>query len=554
MYPTQHPSKPAPNIFNLPTGEARLKVLKMVNRKSGEQWHIISVIEVLEPDMQDYNAPDTHIGSKKHASDYSLFVETASFALSDAFYRDPQHHFSYTCNGHQNDLKFQGETYLHIPENKERGLLVPETAISMGALTRVLPDREGPTWVKAFVDEKDVVWNKIAADSATLNQLSDLSMREFGVDLQTYKEHIGNIYIVWHHPLFRCFRDVSVPTSDNVLIEVHRREDRREPFTIELIEQNHNRDAVRAGKLVAFDGMQDIVKILLPHKPNQHFIRVFDKDGILIQDTNLTRLQLNLQFGVVEQEMRLVHKDEETGSDVVDAVISKVRTEMSGRGKDRLNDEQNYFVTKDSERDYIQMSLSKEFLFLDGDKDNKDANVRKAREYVRAIIERTKTVCYICDDYFCSEDFIQYVPYIKEIGAKVRILNSEPDLSKDIVNNLVHSVCHYNKSVGRDDVECHCLGGKKSLLHDRFVIVDDDVWAIGCSFTQMGSRACCIYKIPQSPAAKIKETVEDWWQNHSKPLDVAAKELDGKEPEKRDTIKERCMTCTHKPECYGKDK
>ena len=554
MYPTKQPLKPGPNIFNHPTGEARLKVLKMVHRKTGEQWHLMSVIEVMEPDMQDYKASDTHVGSKKHSSDYSLFVETASFVLSDAFYHDPQHHFSYTCNGYQNDLKFHGETYLHIPENKDRGLLVPETAICMGALTRVLPTRDGPTWVKTFVDDKDVVWNQIAKNNATLNQLSDLSVREFRVDLQTYKEHIGNIYIVWHHPVFRCFRDVSVPASDNVLIEVHRRIASSEPFTIELIEQNHNRDAVRAGKLVTFDGMQDTVKIPLPHKPDRHFIRVFDKDGMLIQDTNLTHLHLNLQMGVVEEEVHIVHKDQKTGEDVIDAVIPKVRTELSDRGKDRQNDEQNYFVTKDGERDYIQMALSKEFLFLDGDKENKDANVQKAREYVRAIIERTKTVCYICDDYFCSVDFEQYVPYVKEIGAKVRILNSEPDLSKDIVNDLVHSVCHYNKSVGRDDVECHCLEGKKSLLHDRFVIVDDDVWAIGCSFTQMGSRACCIYKIPQSPAAKIKETVEDWWQNHSKPLDVAAKELDGKESEKRETIKERCKTCSHKPECYGEDK
>ena len=145
MYPNHKPSKPAPNIFNHPTGEARLKVLKMVHRKTGEQWHLMSVIEVMEPDMQDYKASDTHVGSKKHSSDYSLFVETASFVLSDAFYHDPQHHYSYTCNSYQNDLKFHGETYLHIPENKDRGLLVPETATCMGALTRVLTTREGPT-------------------------------------------------------------------------------------------------------------------------------------------------------------------------------------------------------------------------------------------------------------------------------------------------------------------------------------------------------------------------------------------------------------------------
>lgn len=75
MFPTKRTTKPAQNIFNLPSGEARLKVLKMTDRKTGEQWHLMSVIEVLEPDMQDYNAPDKHVGSSKSNKGYSLFVE-----------------------------------------------------------------------------------------------------------------------------------------------------------------------------------------------------------------------------------------------------------------------------------------------------------------------------------------------------------------------------------------------------------------------------------------------------------------------------------------------
>lgn len=75
-------------------------------------------------------------------------------------------------------------------------------------------------------------------------------------------------------------------------------------------------------------------------------------------------------------------------------------------------------------------------------------------------------------------------------------MSSLGDMNKECAMRLAHVVDQYNNAIGKECAMARMLRGNKSVLHDRFIVCDDDIWAVGASFNELGARASVIYKIP----------------------------------------------------------
>ena len=68
----------------------------------------------------------------------------------------------------------------------------------------------------------------------------------------------------------------------------------------------------------------------------------------------------------------------------------------------------------------------------------------------------------------------------------------------------------YNAIVNGSKVKCRVMRGQ-SDLHDRFLVVDNNVWILGTSLNNFGERATTIAMVPEESRAKIISKVDSWW-------------------------------------------
>jgi len=118
-------------------------------------------------------------------------------------------------------------------------------------------------------------------------------------------------------------------------------------------------------------------------------------------------------------------------------------------------------------------------------------------------------------------DIVEFAFYIKNSGVKINILNSKEYISKEKeeAKKIANIIKEYNdKPFGK--IEVRTLRGD-SILHDRFIVTDKDVWFIGSSFNEFGSRATCIAKVPYSSDKLIIKEIEKWFNSNEFSQDIS---------------------------------
>lgn len=139
----------------------------------------------------------------------------------------------------------------------------------------------------------------------------------------------------------------------------------------------------------------------------------------------------------------------------------------------------------------------------------------EAMAFVRERIARARERIIIADPYFGVLQVPQYLLAITSDTVKIQILTSrlafESVISPECENketsstqkpNLVQKLEHLTieidqiKKEGNPNFEVMVLRGKSPTLHDRFLVVDNQVWFLGNSLNTLGDRASMIIKLP----------------------------------------------------------
>lgn len=130
----------------------------------------------------------------------------------------------------------------------------------------------------------------------------------------------------------------------------------------------------------------------------------------------------------------------------------------------------------------------------------------EARTFIRSLISRANEQITIIDPYAAGAQVIDYAAFVSTDQIKVNVLTSFAPLNlpentdfasskKELLDEFQESIELFKLRGIPLDIR-FMAGGKKPVLHDRFLIIDEQVWFCGNSLNQIGVRQGMILKLP----------------------------------------------------------
>ena len=130
-------------------------------------------------------------------------------------------------------------------------------------------------------------------------------------------------------------------------------------------------------------------------------------------------------------------------------------------------------------------------------------DVRKAKEKLRALIRPAKQRIRIVDPYLGLREFQSFALATSNTNVIIEILSSASYLKKKKKNHIKENGEEFfdhlkglPQSGKFNNVEVRVMPGKKPEIHDRFLIVDNQVWVLGSSLNEFGLRGTVLVLLP----------------------------------------------------------
>ena len=148
----------------------------------------------------------------------------------------------------------------------------------------------------------------------------------------------------------------------------------------------------------------------------------------------------------------------------------------------------------------------------------------EAAKFVRDTIGGACRTVMIADPYFGVHELLAFVHAIRSPDVKLQILSSAEHLKeKDDKGPQFQKALDQTFQTYSSTPKVRVLPGNPPPLHDRFLVIDDDVWLSGNSLHTIGERAGMIVRLPD-PEPVIEElnrlwnegtSIHDWLENRS---------------------------------------
>lgn len=482
-------------------------------------YMLFSVIELLQPDMQDFNDYRGEGGKYIYRSEtsnsskpYNVYMTIDWMTIDEAFLQEPYNHFCV----YGTSYKFYSNRYRLRPAMDELPYIMNDSYHdSNNELQKVLPLRQCSKALYSFIANDDIASSIINENDYLRRQLQEVSTKYYGADLSLFPDHYGNIYIVQYNSYFRQVYFVSSSEPKGLYVNFKYRKPKPEKLLIRISSKN------KAGfysfeRDVEIDCSQNSHFIDLPSSPEVVSIKIFDPIGTLIYYfDNMSFIRaINYNMNVKSKDVTLAYVD---GNGENKQRVEKFVSESHTIGQSSTRDA--IFEERETRSAYLTLEQSLEFVLFDGDKDKKEENIRKAKDCVKRILNRARKRCIICDPYFNLKDLYEFVFTMSSLSVDIRIMSSKEFLAKNAeegaktAEKIINEISRYQNHVG-GTIQFRLLKGQ-SPLHDRFIVADDEVWLLGSSFNEFGNRATTIVKVPQVSARRVYGMAEEWWSDSS---------------------------------------
>ncbi|MEP1891830.1 MAG: VPA1262 family N-terminal domain-containing protein, partial [Cyclobacteriaceae bacterium] len=393
---------------------------------------------------------------------------------------------------------------------------------------RILPKRNTSfrVWSKLNTDKK---WLKDYSDKV-FDKIGDISRQNLGFDLSAIPEHIGNIYLFGCNPILRKWGSKLIDREKELFLSFHEREGHTIVGCELVLEEERSKNT---GFTLRKEITSRREKVELPYFPHAVHTKIYDQSGNLIERSFGTWINFQFNMSIQESVMNLEVKGGK-GTEVVSIPkYSRVATNTVG---DYDLSTARYLRSALDERRFEELESNKEFIFFP----NAENSKVKAQSTVRELLNMAGSRCMILDPYFQASDLV-YAFIIRNISIPIQIISSASFLKEEIKirevqkkllrrfyrwmvsifrkpkkgqtqgQALLDGIESYQKLYSQQKIECKVLRGKKSPLHDRYIVIDNDVYLLGSSLNEFGSRATTIIKVP-TPKPMIEQALK-WWED-----------------------------------------
>lgn len=493
-------------------------------KNTGKWYHLFSVIELQMDDEYPYNIPNekwkegcvrTSISKLREYCFYLSIDEIDSVDMAIRAFESPNE--NYVIGG--NDISFANSSFIKEPSGKYP-MVFASNLFAENGVASILPKRKSGLLVWSQIDNERKTDEKFLASSMTkeMQAIQELTTRWLGFDILQKREHLGNVYLSAPNPYFRDVKISLCLDPIGVSYKILTRKNSFETLKFRIIDKHGT--AIAYDKISEVNNNEPVGFIELPHEPHSLELRIYNQEDDLVAIQEPTTFIRSTQIGLSVKQANLhVLVNDEKNPREFDVEKFSEDIVSAGDTQTRFNSE-CYFDKANIDKQYIRLAEQKEFIFYPGAKlpDEKEKLKEEARATIREIINGAKDTCYLCDPYFNSLDIVDFAFRSQNIGVKINILNSKENITKAEAKTISDLIDEYNKK-RLGEIQVKVLRGD-SILHDRFIIADTNVWFIGSSFNEFGNRATCIAKVPKSSDKRIIKEIEKWYYSDKFSQDI----------------------------------
>jgi hypothetical protein len=354
-----------------------------------------------------------------------------------------------------------------------------------------------PIWVGVFThhlmtEQTEPPWKHPS------HTAEEFASQMLGFSFREYPEFLGSVHLLVPNPLLRNVRQSAIgevgidPRAGITLPKLN----------LTVIEET------QAGivKCTAGEGEPGQNNFATGDENHQHGFILSCADGILHYEKPVGSVRsVVIDLGLVSNTHVSVTGKKRTEEYLAPSVLhSKVQVgEPANPGASRL------LARGQDHRKTVREHKDSQFWF--------DGNSEDAKDLVRRLASHAHNRVVLVDTYFDGYAAALFCPAVNNKGVIAQILSSEFYLLKKessasetknlVVLNKVVADLHLKKI---DNFEIRMLPGKnESPIHDRFLVVDNDVWLLGSSFKDFGKRGTMLVKL-RNPQPIIRQLTSHW--------------------------------------------
>jgi len=165
-----------------------------------------------------------------------------------------------------------------------------------------------------------------------------------------------------------------------------------------------------------------------------------------------------------------------------------------------------------------------------------NGDIDAATTFIRGLIAKARQRVTIVDAYLDRRELGLFALANATRGVVVRILTSKMFLrdgtergrtrqrEKDFLAAL-DSICAQDHTTA---IEVRVMGGEKAGIHDRFLMLDEELWLLGSSLNEFGDRGSTAIRLPYAP--NVGKDIEQEWAKAQPLAEFMASESSEREP------------------------
>jgi hypothetical protein len=330
------------------------------------------------------------------------------------------------------------------------------------------------------------------------------------IDLFSRKSLWGSVNLVFPNPLFRRLSQrLTNDEGRRVALEL-------KPYPgksvegLQIIVREHR---PRGPAVVSVFRLASPRVILdFPHSVHRTEIEVMcPKRGLLFRSEPATFIrQIQLNFGLIAGQRQVVvpqrsrHRPSETHTATI---FSPTETSAVGvlPSQDALD-----IALQDKTQQQLSNNADLGIRWFNG-------AVESATQFVQDLVSKARRTVIIVDAYFDAIELRRFALANATRGVAIQILTSkmflrdgsEKGKTRQREREFQHDLEGIRTQDSTNTIEVRVMGGEKAEIHDRFLLLDDNVWLLGSSLNEFGERGSTAVRL-ENPLTIPADILRMW--------------------------------------------
>lgn len=333
----------------------------------------------------------------------------------------------------------------------------------------------------------------------------------FPLDLFSRSVLWGSLHFILPNPIFsKLTSQLSSVDSKKLLIEIEPRPG-KDLASLSMLVRQANPYGDISFQILQPTSRYNSIKFL--HEPHLVSVDILCRDrGLLFKDELtpfISSIGLTMDMVIGQRQVEVPARSKKR--DAEDYSVDIVETQTSIVGSEPLHSALKLVIEDQNEQKMFRESKKIGAQWF-------NRNVDEATRHIRELISKARNKLFIIDPYFGVIELQRFVVSNPHPNLPITVLTSAEFLVKDENGeSLIKQLEHILRHDPTCSIEIRVMLGERPDIHDRFLVIDNDVWLLGSSLNEFAARGTMMVKLPYPKPIEVE--LKNIWDN-SKSLDT----------------------------------